>query len=72
MKSKLVTLAAFLIVAFVILGIIEIMVSTGTGHRKIAEYTGHSKICVDGVEYLQFTSGASVAYTSDGKIKACK
>ena len=47
---------------------------TGCGwfDRKVASLTGGAtKTCVDGVEYLQFTSGASVAYTPDGKIKTC-
>ena len=72
MKGKIVTLIAFLIVFFVMWAIVDIMASTGYGHRKIAEYTGYSRICVDGVEYLQFTSGASVAYNTDGRIKLCK
>lgn len=30
-----------------------------------------SRICVGGVSYLQFTSGASVEYNRDGTIKTC-
>ena len=33
--------------------------------------TGSYRICIDGVSYLQFTSGVSVEYTQDGKIKNC-
>ena len=41
--------------------------------RWVAGLTGSaSHECVDGVEYLQFTSGASVAYNRDGTIKLCK
>jgi hypothetical protein len=36
-----------------------------------AKFTGSSTVCVDGVEYLQFTSGATVAYNTDGTIKTC-
>lgn len=38
---------------------------TGCGYfdRVIATTTGIAHTCIDGVEYLQFTSGASVAYT---------
>lgn len=44
----------------------------GAIDRQLAALTGDaSKTCVDGVEYLQFTSGVSVAYTKDGKIKTC-
>ncbi len=45
--------------------------SCGLLDRKIAGYTGYSKMCVDGVEYLQFTSGASVKYTKDGRVSTC-
>lgn len=40
--------------------------------RKSAAFTGGaSKTCVDGVMYLQFTSGATVAYSRDGTVKLC-
>eukprot|EP01034_Spumella_vulgaris_P025165 gene25165-31592_t len=46
---------------------------TGCGwfDNQLASVTGFSKSCVDGVEYLQFNSGVSVAYTTDGKVKTC-
>jgi hypothetical protein len=47
---------------------------TGCGwfDRKMAAVTGDATVsCIGGVEYLQFTSGATVAYTPDGKIKTC-
>lgn len=47
---------------------------TGCGwfDRKLAAVTGGAtKTCVDGVLYLQFTSGATVAYTPDSKVKTC-
>lgn len=40
--------------------------------RFDATATGYSRQCIDGVEYLQFASGASVAYTTDGRIKTCR
>jgi len=40
--------------------------------RQVASTVGFSQICVNGVSYLQFTSGVSVEYTPDGKIKECK
>jgi hypothetical protein len=44
----------------------------GTFDRAQSALTGNaSKICIGGVEYLQFTSGTSVAYTPDGRIKTC-
>ena len=46
---------------------------TGCGwfDRVAATATGYARVCVDGVEYLQFTSGSTVAYTRDGKVKTC-
>ena len=44
----------------------------GAWDRFSASVTGATaRICVDGVLYLQFTSGASVAYSRDGKIRTC-
>lgn len=37
-----------------------------------ANITGYSRECVEGVSYLQFPSGVTVQYTTDGKIKTCK
>lgn len=39
--------------------------------RVDANYTGSSEICVDGVKYLQFVSGASVKYNPDGTVVTC-
>ena len=45
----------------------------GQWDRQMATWTGQpAKTCVDGVVYLQFTSGAAVAVTPDGKPRACK
>ncbi len=54
--------------------ILALAMLTGCGQieRNVATWTGYSKICVDGVEYIQFTSGATVAYNRDGTIKTCK
>lgn len=56
---------------FILVILAAIMCSCGGINRADAVLTGHSKVCVDGVQYIQFTSGASVAYTTDGKIKLC-
>lgn len=45
--------------------------SCGFFERKIAGYTGSSEMCIDGVLYLQFTSGASVKYNKDGRVATC-
>ena len=58
---------------FGILSICILLSACGYTDRKLAAFTGGaSKTCVDGVEYLQFTSGASVAYNKDGTIKTCE
>ena len=43
----------------------------GSCSRSVANITGVSRECVDGIEYLQFPSGVSVAYNLDGSIKQC-
>lgn len=47
---------------------------TGCGQvgRIVAKITGKSRSCIDGVEYLQFASGVTVAYNYDGSIKNCE
>jgi hypothetical protein len=62
------------ILALIIACLIFVSFVTGCGKadRMIAKYTGYSNICVDGVSYLQFTSGATVKVGLDGKPIACK
>lgn len=43
----------------------------GKFDRGVAKITGSAEVCVDGVRYLQFTSGASVKYNRDGTIATC-
>lgn len=58
----------------ILVTILASLVLSGCGKidRKIASLTGYSNICVDGVSYLQFTSGATVKVGLDGKPIACK
>lgn len=45
----------------------------GALDREVASWTGNgSETCVDGVVYLQFTSGVTVKYLPDGRIATCK
>jgi hypothetical protein len=46
--------------------------TSGYFKRQMASYVGYSEICVDGVKYLQFVSGASVKYNVEGKIVRCQ
>lgn len=58
-----------LVLAF---GVIFALAGCGKIDQMKSHYTGQpSEICVHGVSYLQFTSGSSVAYTREGKIKTC-
>jgi len=66
MKFKLVKIAC-------IVAGVAILSGCGWFDRKMASITGSATHeCVGGVEYLQFTSGASVAYKPDGSIKTCR
>jgi hypothetical protein len=33
--------------------------------------TGYSRVCVDGVSYLQFVSGVTVEYMRGGGVRGC-
>ena len=59
----------------VVLFLVVMSLTTGCGRldRWWAGTTGRpTESCVDGVSYLQFTSGASVKYTQDGKVETCR
>ncbi len=47
------------------------LASCGKFDRGVAKITGSAQVCVDGVMYLQFTSGASVKYNRDGTVATC-
>ena len=56
-----------------ILALVATLTGCGWMDRKVAAFTGGaSKTCVDGVTYLQFTSGATVQLDINGKPVACK
>jgi hypothetical protein len=42
--------------------------SCGSCSKWNAEMTGHSEVVIDGVVYLQFSSGVTVKYNTDGTI----
>lgn len=44
----------------------------GAVDRQVATLAGYSKVCVDGVVYLQFTSGSAVQVDAMGKPVVCK
>jgi hypothetical protein len=61
--------------ATLVLAVLAITLLAGCGRfdRFTAAVTGNaSEECVDGVTYLQFTSGSSVKYTPDGHVATCK
>jgi hypothetical protein len=56
---------------FAVLSALLLLSGCGGWERGVAAVTGWSRVCVDGVSYLQFVSGVTVEYTRDGKIKSC-
>ena len=59
------------ILASVLIASVAALAGCGAVDRMVAHFTGYSKICVDGVSYLQFTSGASVQFDKAGKPVPC-
>ena len=55
------------------IAVLVIVSGCGRFDRKYASITGKpAETCVDGVTYLQFTSGATVKVDLNGKPVACK
>lgn len=53
--------------------LVSVLSGCGWFDRKMSAITGNAtKTCVDGVTYLQFTSGATVQVDVTGKPVACK
>lgn len=44
----------------------------GDANKFGASITGYSLVCVRGVSYIQFPSGASVQYDQAGNVVTCK
>jgi len=56
----------------VVLTVLLAVTGCGAVDRLFVAVSGNAtETCYDGVMYLQFTSGASVAYNTDGTVKAC-
>lgn len=69
-KLSIITISVSLFLVLIIA--IAIYLSSGIFTRKVADLRGHATICVDGVNYIQFSSGASVKYNTDGTISTCE
>jgi hypothetical protein len=52
--------------------LVVLMTGCGHGDKFVAGLTGYSNVCVNGVNYLQFTSGVTVQYDKTGKVVECK
>jgi hypothetical protein len=61
---KLFLIAVIIVLAMVLSG-------CGQGAKIAAKITGYSMHCIDAVEYIQFTNGATVKYNTDGTISTC-
>ena len=57
-----------LLVAVLALG----LTARGKVSQIEAKLTGNAIECVQGVHYIQFSSGVTVMYNQDGSIKTCK
>lgn len=55
----------------ILIAAMSVLSACAVGERINTAVTGHTTQCIDGVEYVQFPSGASVGYSPDGKVKAC-
>ena len=55
----------------VFVAVLFLLSGCGKIEKGIAIATGYSKICVDNVTYLQFTSGASVQVDHTGRPVTC-
>ena len=55
----------------IIITLALLTVGCGNCARAAAKWNGYSEICVDGVTYLQFTSGAAVKVGKDGDLVRC-
>ena len=52
--------------------LVLLVAGCGRVDRSIAGWTGKgAETCVDGVLYLQFTSGVTVKYRPDGTVATC-
>jgi hypothetical protein len=51
--------------------VLLLLTSCGVAGRVGATLTGYFSTCIDGVSYLQFTSGVTVQYNKDGTVKKC-
>lgn len=56
----------------VALPLIALLAACGAADRFGATITGSAVSCIEGVEYIQFTSGVTVKYNQDGTISTCK
>ena len=72
MESRMEVLMRFRIVCSFLM-VVSLATGCGRLDRWLAGTTGRpTETCFDGVTYLQFTSGASVKYTQDGKVATCR
>ncbi len=54
-----------------ILGLLS-LTGCGIWNRTVANFVEYQKTCVEGVQYLQFPSGATVQYDKENNVVVCK
>lgn len=47
------------------------LMGCGQTDRIIAKWTGYQKVCVEGISYIQFTSGATLQVNQSGLPVTC-
>lgn len=60
-----------LVVIILLLTLTVAYLRSGKYQQKKAEYLGYSTMCIDGVKYLQFSTGATVKMNPDGTVARC-
>jgi hypothetical protein len=60
-----------LVMMIAVVALIWSVSGCGNFDRHVANITGSSEPCIDGVNYIQFRSHASVKYTREGRMATC-
>lgn len=69
--TKFTKIGIIAVMSIVLLFVVVQIQGCGACRYQKANIIGIGRECVDGVEYLQFPSGVTVAYNPDGSIKQC-
>lgn len=66
------TFRGFLIIVVLLsLTAILMYINSGKYARQKAEILGYTTVCIEGVNYIQFSTGATVKMNKDGTVSTC-